>query len=157
MNRKNISVTGFLTIIMVFMIISLVTIGGLSLSATEKGGKFSERTGEYLILYRNARNESERRLAEVDGCIAAAAYSGLFDLNFEGLISELDYAEYEFDGKTYTVECTTPVDGRTAVYWKISVDAFPADNRGGYTLTEHRTVTVSDESDEDDRLNVWLG
>lgn len=158
MNKKNISVSGFLTIITVFLIISLVTIGGLSLSATGSGDRLTERTGEYLILYRNAYNESEKRLADVDGCIAEAAYSGVFDMNFEGLISELDFAELSFDGKNYMVECTTPIDGKTAVYWKIAVDAFPADRRGGYTLLERRTVSISgaDESDGE-HLNVWLG
>ncbi|UKI16952.1 MAG: hypothetical protein L6V87_03715 [Ruminococcus sp.] len=39
----------------------------------------------------------KKRLAEVDGCIAQAAESGLFDMNFEAMVSELDYAEYHIE------------------------------------------------------------
>lgn len=119
--KKNITVPGFMTLITVFLIVSLVSLGGLACAAAAGGSALADRSAEYLTRYRSAYNLSEKRLAEVDGCIAQAAESGLFDMNFEAMVSELDYAEYHIEKDFYTVSCTTPVDGSTAVYWEIKV------------------------------------
>lgn len=152
------SFPGFLTIITVFVIICLVTLGALALSATSRGAVPAEKNAEYMKLYRDADNLARLRLAEADGCIAAAAYSGLFDLNFEALISELDYIQWERSADFYVLSCTTPADERTAIYWEIKVNAFPDDRRGGYELVEMKLIDTADtEQAEDEHLNVWLG
>lgn len=155
---KTVSVPGFLTIIVIFLVICLASVGAAALSVTAGGGKLTEKSEESLHLYREAKNLSEIRLSQVDGCIAEAAYSGLFDMNFEELISGLDYAACSREGDHFTVSCSTPIDGSTAVYWEIRVDAFPSDSRGSYSLIQNRVIYLSDESENDDEhLNVWLG
>lgn len=149
---------GFITIIMIFLAICLVTAGALSLSATGRGGKLVDASAEYMQKYTSACVESEKRLALADGIIASAAGSGLFDLNFPAMLSEQDCFDYSFDRKYYTVTCLTPIDGKTSVYWEIQVDAYPADNRGGYEIISQRIVDNSDmQPEEEEHLNVWLG
>jgi len=156
--KKNFSVPGFMTLITVFLIVSLITLGGLACAAASGGSALADRSGEYLTGYRSAYNKSERRLAELDGIIAQAAESGVFDLNFEALVSEYDYYEYYIEGGCYMVSCTTPVDDSTAVYWEISVPADVTPDGERYTVAVRRTVSVSDESESDDEhINVWLG
>lgn len=156
--KKNITVPGFMTLITVFLIVSLVSLGGLACAAAAGGSALADRSAEYLTRYRSAYNLSEKRLAEVDGCIAQAAESGLFDMNFEAMVSELDYAEYHIEKDFYTVSCTTPVDGSTAVYWEIKVPLDASAEGERYTVTARRTVAMEPEDgSEEEHINVWLG
>lgn len=159
--KKNVSVPGFMTLITVFLIVSLVSLGGLACAAASGGSALADRSAEYLTEYRSAYALSERRLAEVDGCIAGAAESGLFDLNFEAMVSELGYAEYHIENGCYIVSCTTPVDTTTAVYWEISVPADVTTGGERYRVTARSTVSAegseAEESGGDEHINVWLG
>ena len=134
--KKNITVPGFMTLITVFLIVSLVSLGGLACAAAAGGSALADRSAEYLTRYRSVYNLSEKRLAEVDGCIAQAAESGLFDMNFEAMVSELDYAEYHIEKDFYTVSCTTPVDGSTVVYWEIKVPLDASAEGERYTVRQ---------------------
>ncbi|MCI7766834.1 MAG: hypothetical protein MSJ26_02485 [Oscillospiraceae bacterium] len=156
-NIKKVSVPGFLTIIVIFLIISLASVGAAALSVTAGGGRLTEKSEERLHLYREAKNLSEIRLSQVDGCIAEAAYSGLFDMNFEELVSGLDFAEYSREGDHFIVSCSTPIDSHTAVFWEITVDADPSDSRGGYVILQNRIIYSSDAAEDGEHINVWQG
>lgn len=157
-NIKAVSTPGFLTMIVIFLVISLASIGAAALSVTAGGGKLTEKSAHRLKEYREAKNLSEIRLSQVDGCIAEAAYSGLFDLNFEELIGELDFACCSRQGEYFTVSCSTPIDEGTAVFWEIRVSAEPDDNRGGYEMIRSCIIYSDEDSAEtEEHLNVWLG
>ena len=143
---KTVRVPGFLTILSVFIIIALAVIGTAALSATGRGK------------YRDAENLTEIRLSQIDGCIAAAADSGLFDMNFEALVSELDFITLENENGYYIVACKTPIDDRAYIYLELKVDSRPADRRGSYEMTRKAVVYADNASDdEEERLNVWQG
>ncbi|MCM1523029.1 MAG: hypothetical protein NC120_01110 [Ruminococcus sp.] len=148
---------GFTTILMIFLAVCLITAGAMSLAATGRGGKLTDASAAHMKLYTEACCESEKRLAEADGMIASAAGSGIFDMNFPALIAEREYFDCSFDGKNYTVSCSTPIDDKTSVYWEILVNAFPQDNRGGYELISRRIADNDAGSEEEEHLNVWLG
>lgn len=155
--KKNVSVPGFMTLITIFLIVCLVMLGGLACAGASGGSALADRSEEYLTLYRSAYNLSEMRLAEVDGCIAQAAESGLFDMNLEALLSELDYAEYRMENGKYVISCTTPVNDITAVYWEINVPLDAAEEQR-YTVAARRTVTQETENEAgEEHINVWLG
>lgn len=154
---KKTSVPGFLTIIVIFLVICLASVGAAALSVTAGGGRLTEKSEERLHLYRQARNLSETRLSQVDGCIAEAAYSGLFDLNFEELMSGLDFAHCSREGDHFIVSCSTPIDGQTAVFWEIRVDSTPSDSRGGYVILQNRIIYSSEAEEENEHINVWQG
>lgn len=156
--KKYSSAPGFLTVISVFLIVTLISVGALACAVTSGGSVLTDRSAEYLSKYRSAYNESERRLAAADGCIAASASTGLFDINFEAEISELEYIDMKRLADCYLLSCTTPVDGKTAVYWEIRVPLDPGGRRGDYELLERRTVDISaEENEEEEHLNVWQG
>lgn len=156
--RKGRSPVGFLTLITVFLVISLVSIGTMALFATGKGGRLTDRSGEYVILYSDAWRLSEQRLAQTDACIAASASGGLFDLTFPDSVSEIEGVRCRREGDSFIITCTTPVDGRTAVYWEICAAAFPSDPRGDYEITARRSVPLDgEEEQEEETLNVWQG
>lgn len=156
--KRYASAPGFLTVISVFLIVALISAGGLACAVTSGGSVLTDRSARHLSEYRRAYNESERRLAAADGCIAAAASTGLFDMNFEAEISELEYIQMKRLADCYLLSCTTPVDEKTAVYWEIRVPLDPGGRRGSYELVSRRTVDISAaESDEEEHLNVWQG
>ncbi|WP_432651672.1 hypothetical protein [Huintestinicola sp.] len=154
---KTVSAPGFLTLITVFLIITLASVGAAALSATGRGDRLTEKSAERLEKYQAAKNLSAQRLSEIDGCIAAAADSGLFDMNFEALIEELTFASCTKEGEHYIVSCSTPIDEKSSVYLELSVDAFPTDRRGSYEIIREAVVYAAEEEDEEERLNVWQG
>ena len=155
---KTVRVPGFLTILSVFIIIALAVIGTAALSATGRGNRLTEKSEEWLTKYRDAENLTEVRLSQIDGCIAAAADSGLFDMNFEALVSELDFITLENENGYYIVACKTPIDDRAYIYLKLKVDSRPADRRGSYEMTRKAVVYADDISDDEEEwLNVWQG
>lgn len=144
--------------ISVFLIVTLISVGALACAVTSGGSVLTDRSARYLSEYRNAYNESERRLAAADGCIASAASTDLFDINFEAEISELEYIDMKRLADCYLLSCTTPVDGKTAVFWEIKVPLDPVGRRGSYELISRRTVDISaEENEEEKHLNVWQG
>ncbi|UKI16953.1 MAG: hypothetical protein L6V87_03720 [Ruminococcus sp.] len=58
--KKNITVPGFMTLITVFLIVSLVSLGGLACAAAAGGSALADRSAEYLTRYRSAYNLSEK-------------------------------------------------------------------------------------------------
>lgn len=159
MNRKfkTVSAPGFLTLIAVFLIITLASVGAAALSATGRGGRLTEKSAERLEKYQAAKNLSAQRLSEIDGCIAAAAASGLFDMNFEALVEELDFVSCRREGEYYIVSCSTPIDEMSSVYLELSVDAYPSDRRGSFEIVREAVVYASEKEDGEERLNVWQG
>lgn len=155
---KTMRVPGFLTILSVFLIIALAAIGTAALSATGRGNRLTEKSEEWLTKYRSAENLSQIRLSQIDGCIAAAADSGLFDMNFEALVNELDFITLTNENGYYIVTCNTPIDDRAYIHLELKIDPQPSDRRGGYEMTRKAVVYADGSSDEEDgRLNVWQG
>ncbi|MGN1102056.1 MAG: hypothetical protein ACI4RG_07670 [Huintestinicola sp.] len=154
---KTVSAPGFLTLITVFLIITLTSVGAAALSATGRGDKLTGKSAEWLNKYQTAKNLSVKRLSEIDGCIAAAADSGLFDMNFEALIEELDYASCTAEGEHYIVTCSTPIDEKSSFYLEVRVDAFPTDRRGSYEIIRNAVVYDEQEDEDEEHLNVWQG
>ncbi|MGN0643120.1 MAG: hypothetical protein ACI4JJ_08220 [Huintestinicola sp.] len=155
--KRSFNMTGFLTLMMIFVTVILVTVGALSIAYTGRSRDISDRSAEHIGSFYKAYSLSEERLSDVDGCIALAARSGAFDLTFEGYLSELDFAEYSYSGGKYIISCTTDIDGKTAVYWEISVDAEQTSPRGEYELLCRKTVSISEDTEEDKPLDVWDG
>lgn len=155
---KAVRVPGFLTILSVFLIIALAAVGTAALSATGRGSRLTEKSEEWLTKYRDAENLTEIRLSRIDGCIAAAADSGLFDMNFEALVSGLDFITLENESGYYIITCKTPIDDRAYIYLELKIDSSPDDRRGSYEITRKAVVYADEASDEEeDRLNVWQG
>lgn len=159
MNGKSrtISAPGFLTLIAVFLIITLASVGAAALSATGRGDRLTEKSAERLEKYQAAKNLSAERLSEIDGCIAAAADTGLFDMNFEALIEELDFASCQREGEFFIVSCSTPIDEKASVYLELKVNAYPSDRRGSYEIIREAVVYSTDEGTDEEHLNVWQG
>lgn len=154
---KTVSAPGFLTLITVFLIITLASVGAAALSATGRGNRLTEKSAERLDKYQEAKNLSAQRLSEIDGCIAAAADTGLFDLNFEALMKELTFAACQREGEHYIVTCSTPIDDKASVYLELKVNAYPADRRGSFEIVRNAVVYNEEENDDEEYLNVWQG
>ena len=147
-----------MTVLAVFIIVTLALVAAAALSSTAQGGRLAEKSTESFRARQQARVLSETRLSMVDGCIASAADTGLFDINLPPMIDELGFAEYSFDGMYFTVSCTTPIgDGKTAYYWEIQADAYPADRRGSWELVTESIIYTSEKEEEEQPLNVWQG
>ncbi|MGN0665751.1 MAG: hypothetical protein ACI4KF_04420 [Huintestinicola sp.] len=150
------NMTGFLTIVMIFVTVLLVMFATMTLMSTRLDRSVTDKTERFIKDYYEAYSLSEERLAEVSGCIAAALADGAFDLCFEEYLNELTHIDYSFNGREYFIRCSTPINETSAVYWEISVSALQPSGAGDYRMISRKVCDISGEGEED-TLNVWDG
>ncbi len=139
--------TGYLSLMMIFVMLCLTLLAALSLSAAESGKKFSERSAEYTKEYYAADLAAKERLAEID-----AAVSGYADYSDFMLLAELDRmegVEYIQTPAGLEVSFLTAINERQSISLKVKF------SQGGFEVLSRRTVSTAEA--EEEPLNVWSG
>ncbi len=139
--------TGYLSLMMIFVMLCLTMLAALSLSAAESGKKFSERSAEYTKEYYAADLAAKEKLAEID-----AAVSGYDDYSDFMLLAELDGmegVEYIQTPTGLEVSFLTAINERQSISLKVKF------SRDGFEVLSLRTVSTSDA--EEEPLGVWQG
>lgn len=139
--------TGYLSLMMIFVMLCLTLLAALSLSAAESGKKFSERSAEYTKEYYAADLAAKERLAEID-----AAVSGYSDYSDFMLLAELDGmegVEYIQTPDGLEVSFLTAINERQSISLKVKF------SRDGFEMLSRRTVSTAET--EEEPLNVWQG
>lgn len=139
--------TGYLSLMMVFVMLCLTMLAALSLSAAENGKKFSERSAEYTKEYYAADLAAKETLAEIDGIIGK--YSDYGDFMLIAELDGLDGIEYEQVMGGAEVSWLTPINERQSIYCKVKF------SNGGFEILSRRTVSSAESTEAP--LNVWLG
>lgn len=138
---------GYLSIMMIFVVLCLTMLAALSYSTASGENKYSEKSAEYTKAYYAADLEAKRTLAAVDGVV-----SGYGDYTDFMLLSELDgmeNIEYEnvFDG--IEVSWSTPINQSQSIFSRVRFSG------GGFEIISWRTGSVAET--ESKPLGVWLG
>ncbi len=139
--------TGYLSIMMIFVVLCMTMLAALSYSAASAEKGFSLKSGEYTAEYYAADLEANRTLAEIDGI--AAEYSDYADLSFISEIEEMEGMELKQLPDSIEISWLTPINDRQSISSSVRYSG------GGYVITEWRTVLTSDT--ESKPLNVWSG
>lgn len=139
--------TGYLSIMMIFVVLCLTMLAALSFSAAESEKKFSDRSAEYTTQYYAADLNSKRTLAQIEAI--AAGYSDYSDFMFLAELDGIEGVVYENVRGGIEISWNTEINGRQNIFSKIKI-------------TEDGTEilcwqTVSDESTYEAPLNVWVG
>ena len=139
--------TGYLSIMMIFVVLCLTMLAALSYSAASAEKRYSDKSGDYTREYYAADLEAKRVLAEIDGI--AAEYDDYTDFMF---LAELDAVE----GTEYRqLPDGVEISWQTQINERQSISAAVKYSGRGYTVTEWRTVSSS--GFESKPLNVWSG
>lgn len=139
--------TGYLSIMMIFVVLCLTMLAALSYSAASAEKRYSDKSGDYTREYYAADLEAKRVLAEIDGI--AAEYDDYTDFMF---LAELDAVE----GTEYRqLPDGVEISWQTQINERQSISAAVKYSGRGYVITEWRVVFSSEF--ENKPLNVWQG
>ena len=139
--------TGYLSLMMVFVILCLTMLAALSFSAAESERKYSEKSAEYTKLYYAADSEAKRTLAAV--AEIAEEYDDYTDFMFLAELDSMENISYENSPQGVRISWSTAVNERQEIRSAAEVTG------KGIEITEWRTVQSGAE--EEAPLNVWLG
>lgn len=147
-NKRPVGIgTGYLSIMMIFVVLCLTMLAALSYSAASSEKNYSDRSGEYTKEYYSADLEAKRKLAEIDA--AAANYDDPADFMFIAELEEIEGAEVRQLPDGVEVRWSTPINERQSICSAVKYSG------SGYIITEWQTV-FSYEA-ENKPLNVWSG
>lgn len=139
--------TGYLSIMMIFVVLIMALLAALSLSAAKKEHKYSLKGAEYTAAYYeadlNARQTAARYKALSD------EYFSPSEPEFLALLDE-ENAEYTLTPNGIEITFSTPVNDRQEILMKIAV------HDGLYEIISSRTVP-SDGEEETDGFTLWDG
>ena len=139
--------TGYLSIMMIFVVLCLTMLAALSYSAASAEKRYSEKSCEYTREYYAADLEAKRILAEIDGI--AAEYDDYTDFMFLAEIEGIEGTESRQLPDGVEISWITPINERQ------SISAAAKYSGRGYAVTEWRTVSSSGFDSKP--LNVWSG
>lgn len=139
--------TGYLSIMMIFVVLCLTMLAALSYSSAAAEKKYSEKSGEYAKEYYAADIAAKRVLAEIDAI--AADYDDLTDFMFIGELEEVEGTSVRQLPDGVEVSWSTPINDRQSISSAVKYSG------EGYTVTRWNTVSVSES--ESKPLNVWNG
>lgn len=139
--------TGYLSIMMIFVVLCLTMLAALSYSTAQNERKYSEKSGDYTKAYYAADLEAKRVLAAVDA--AASEYSDYTDFMLLAELDGIDGIEYKAFQGGLEISWTTPINNRQSIRSVVEYSA------GGYKITDWRTVYADYETSAP--LNIWSG
>lgn len=157
-NNDGISVnglgTGYVSLIMIFVMICLVSLAVMSFSAVGMNDSLRDKHSSNSAAYYAAESEANLILMRVDQAALEAAQSGLF-MNFEsdaaGIAGTTVKSQPNGD---YTVSWSCGITDKLTLMCEITVFASPENGRR-YEVTRWQTVPA--DAAVDTPLNVWNG
>ena len=146
--------TGYATVIMLFVIITLAVLASLSFSAAGANAGQDERASEFTAAYYEAENRANEKLMKIDEAAIEAYANGLFDL-FGDTVTAYDGISAVRNDEGFSVSWMENVSERVALVCEVEVYADPAlhENKR-YSVTEWNTVSGGSA---DVKINVWDG
>ncbi len=139
--------TGYLSIMMIFVVLCLTMLAALSYSSAAAEKKYSDKSGEYTREYYAADLEAKRVLAEIDA--VAAEYGGPQGIGFADGLTDIEGVSVLVLPDGAEVSWQTPVNEKQSISAKVRYSL------NGYEITEWKTVFSSES--ENKPLNVWSG
>ena len=139
--------TGYLSIMMIFVVLCLTMLAALSFSAAESEKNFSDRSAEYTADYYAADLNSKRTLAQIEAI--AAGYSDYSDFMFLSELDSIDGIEYATVRGGIEISWVTEINERQNIYSKIRIS-----DSGTEILCRQTVLGVTPEETP---LNVWDG
>ncbi|MCH5194428.1 MAG: hypothetical protein J1F11_10735 [Oscillospiraceae bacterium] len=139
--------TGYLSIMMIFVVLCLTMLAALSYSTASTENGYSQKSGEYTKAYYAADLSAKQTLAAVDN--AAAKYDDYTDFMLLAELDEIEGVEYTTLMDGLEVRWVTPVNKSQSISSVIRYSGV------GFEVLEWRTVSANDPADK--HLNVWNG
>lgn len=139
--------SGYLSIMMIFVVLCLTMLAALSYSTASSENKYSEKSAAYTQDYYNADYEAKRTLAEVNGVISG--YDDYTDFMLTAELDGMGNIEYESVFGGIEVSWSTPINQSQSIFSCVRFSG------GSFEIISWRTGSVNEI--EEKPLGVWLG
>ncbi len=139
--------TGYLSLMMIFVVLCLTILAALSFSAAKSERTYSEKSAAYTKAYYDADTRAKQTLALISE--TAGNYTDYSDFMLLGELDSMEGISYESRPDRIDISWTTAINDKQSIYSEISI----SDN--GTAITEWRTIQSN--VPEDEPLGVWLG
>lgn len=139
--------SGYLSIMMIFVVLCLTMLAALSYSTASGENKYSEKSAEYTRAYYAADLEAKRTLAEVDGVVSG--YGDYTDFMLTAELDGMENIEYKSVFGGIEVSWSTPINQSQSIFSCVRF------SYGGFEIISWRTGSVTET--ENKPLGVWLG
>ena len=158
-NKKSLSLggtlgTGYVSVIMIFVVICLTVLAALSFSAAGINSGQNDRAHEHMAMYYEAENRANRTLMKIDEAAFDAERSGLF-MTFADSAAEIGGVTVSKSSEGYTVSWSEKVSEHVTLMCGAVVYEQPElhENRR-CDITKWETVSAGEA---DTHINVWDG
>lgn len=139
--------TGYLSLMMIFVVLCLTILAALSFSAAVSERSYSEKSAEYTKAYYAADTAAMLTFAHISEL--AAEYDDYSDFMLLGELDAMDGVSYESYPDRIDISWSTPINSRQSIYSAISI------SENGTAVTDWRTI--QGDTPEEEPLGVWLG
>ena len=139
--------TGYISIMMIFVVLIMALLAALSLSAAKKEHKYSVKGAEYTAAYYEADLKARQTAARYKSI--SDEYFSPDEPEFLALLDE-ENAEYTLTPNGIEISFYTPINDRQEILMKIAVHDVL------YEIISSRTVPSGGE-DETDGFALWNG
>lgn len=139
--------SGYLSIMMVFVVLCLTMLAALSYSTASGEKKYSEKSAEYTKAYYAADLDAKHTLAAVDGVVSE--YDNYADFMLTAELDSMDNIEYETFLGGIEVSWSTPINQSQSIFCRVRFSG------GSLEIISWRTGSSAEA--EEKPLNVWLG
>ncbi|MBQ5318727.1 MAG: hypothetical protein J6K17_06505 [Oscillospiraceae bacterium] len=139
--------TGYLSLMMIFVVLCLTILAALSFSAAESEKKYSEKSAEYTKAYYDADTRAKQTYAQIAETVNR--YTDYSDFMLLGELDAIEGVSYESYSDRIDISWFTPINDRQSIYSEISISDNGTAVTGWYT--------IQGDIPEEEPLNVWLG
>lgn len=138
---------GYLSIMMIFVVLCLTMLAALSYSTASNENKYSQKSADYTKAYYAADLEAKRTLAAVCGIVSE--YGDYTDFMLLAELQGMDNIEYSNIMNGIEINWITPINQSQSI---LSCVRF---SEGGFEIISWRTGLSCEQ--EAKMLNVWSG
>ena len=147
--------TGYVSVIMIFVVIVLTTLAALSFSAAGSGSRFSERTKENMAAFYDAECAANKTLMQLDEAAFEAAESGLF-MTFADSGAAIDGVTVNMCPEGYKAGWSEEITDKLSLLCEVTFYSEP-ELHGGERYTITKWAAVPGDSSAETQLHVWDG
>lgn len=146
--------TGYVSVIMIFVMITLTVLASLSFSAAGVNYGQSGRSREFTASFYEAENRANEKLMRIDEAAVEAQAQPFFSA-FEQGAEDIGGLDVELSAEGYRVRWSEEISDRVKLSCEVEVFAEPKlhDNRR-YSIIKWDTVSGGEA---DTHINVWDG
>lgn len=153
MKKKSFPITniGSVSLMMIFIVLSLVTFATLSLSSATGDYQFSQKIATHNTSYYEACNEATNRLSEIDSLLETTykGNTGNYPQAVSKALTDSGLCDVKADGILYTASYQVKVNDTQALDVELALNPTDKLKDGYYRVTRWQEISLEKRAESD--------